>query len=306
MNMELLQYLLNADLRMAAPILIAALGLLMMEKSGIVNIGCEGMMLLGSFVGVFFARAFGTPWMGILFAGMSGMVLGLIYAAIVVSLGANQIVTGISINLIILGLTSTLNRVVFGVSGQTARAPGFEKAAVPFLSDIPILGSLFNLPGPVYLILLFVPVLSYFFKKTTVGLKIRAVGEYPHAADSAGINVFRVRYLSILAGGFLISAAGGFLSLGVLSLFTENMVSGRGYIAMAAVIFGNWNPWGVLLATLVFGMGEAVQIKLQTASSGIPYQFLMMIPYLLTILALSGFVGRSNAPASSGKPFKSQ
>ncbi len=303
--MDLVQYLISADLRMAAPILIAALGLLVMEKSGVLNIGCEGMMLMGSFVAVYFARVFGNPWSGLLFAGLSGMIVGVFYALIVVYLRANQIVTGISFNLIILGLTSTLNRLVFGVSGQAARAPGFEKITLAPFNEIPVIGSFFDLQGPVYLILLSVPLFTYFFQKTTVGLKIRSVGEYPYAADAAGINVVQVRLWSILGGSFLIAAAGGFLSLGVLSLFTENMVSGRGYIAMAAVIFGNWNPWGVLLATLVFGMGEAVQIKLQTANSGIPYQLLMMIPYILTILALSGFVGRSNAPTSSGKPFKS-
>jgi ABC-type uncharacterized transport system permease subunit len=304
--LELLDYLVYADIRMASPILIAALGLVIMEKSGIINIGCEGNMLIGSFAAVFFARVFNNPWMGILFAGMIGMVTGYLFSLIVVTLKANQIVTGISFNLIILGLTNTLNRLVFGATGQVARAPGFEKITIPILSDIPVLGSLFDQTGPVYIALLLVPLMHYGFKKTTIGLKIRSVGEYPQAADSAGINVQLTRTWAILAGSFLIAVAGGFLSLGLLSLFSENMVSGRGYIALAAVIFGNWNPWGILLATLIFGLGDAVQIKLQTSGSPIPYQLLMMVPYILTILALSGFMGRSRSPKSIGKPFYSE
>ncbi|WP_020612841.1 ABC transporter permease [Sediminispirochaeta bajacaliforniensis] len=303
--MELLSYLLATDLRMAAPILIAALGLLFMEKSGVVNIGCEGMMLFGTFFGVFFARLSGSPWIGLLFAGMTGMVIGLFFAFIVVTLRANQIVTGIALNIIAQGATSTLNRLIFGVSSQAANAPGFEVVPIPLLSKIPVIGdSLFNQMGPIYLALLLVPLIRWFMMKTTIGLKIRAVGEHPHSADTAGINVRSVRYGSILAGSFLVGAAGGFLSLGILSLFSENMVSGRGYIALAVIIFGKWNSWGVLAAALVFGLGDAVQIKMQTAGSSIPYQFLMMLPYILTILALSGFVGKAESPAASGKPFR--
>lgn len=304
--MELIEYLLTTDLRMAAPILIAALGLLIMEKSGVVNIGCEGMMLFGTFTGVFFARLFGSPWIGILFSGMTGMVAGTLFAYIVVTLRANQIVTGIALNIIALGATSTLNRVIFGVSSQAARAPGFEPVPVPLLSKIPVIGNaLFNQMGPVYLALLLVPLIRWFLLKTTIGLRIRAVGEHPHSADTAGISVTAVRYGSIIGGSFLVGAAGGFLSLGILSLFSENMVSGRGYIALAVVIFGGWKSWGILFAALVFGLGDAVQIKMQTSGSVIPYQFLMMVPYLLTILALSGIVGKSEAPAASGKPFRS-
>jgi general nucleoside transport system permease protein len=304
--MNIISYLIATDLRVASPILIAALGLLIMEKSGVVNIGCEGMMLFGSFAGVFFARLFGTPWMGILFAGFIGMLLGLLFAWIVVTLRANQIVTGIALNIIALGATSTLNRVVYGVSSQAARAPGFEYLRIPLLSSIPVIGEpLFAQMGPVYLAILLVPLIHWFMQKTTTGLKIRAVGEHPHSADTAGINVQAVRYGTIIVGSFLAGAAGAFLSLGILSLFTENMVSGRGYIALAVLIFGNWKPGGVLIAALLFGLGDAVQIKMQTTGSPVPYQFLMMVPYVLTILALSGFVGRSEAPAASGKPFRS-
>ena len=303
---DFVTYILSTDLRTAAPILIAALGLVLMEKSGVVNIGCEGMMLIGSFSGVFFARLFGSPWMGILSAGIVGMIVGILFAYIVVTLGANQIVTGIAFNIIAFGLTSTLNRLIFGATSQAARAPGFEYVPIPLLNKIPVIGeALFSQMMPVYLALALVPIIQWFFIKTTVGLKVRSVGEHPHAADTAGIDVSATRYGTILAGSFLIGAAGSFLSLGLLSLFTENMVSGRGFIALAVVIFGKWNPWGILGAALVFGLGDAVQIKIQTIGSAVPYQFLMMVPYVLTILALAGFVGRSQAPAASGKPFRS-
>ncbi len=300
---EMAQYLLSSDIRMASPVLIAALGLVIMEKSGIVNLGCEGTMLLGSFTAVYFSRLFGGPWLGLLGAGVCGMVVGLFFALIVVGLRANQIVTGISFNLVILGLTSTLNRLVFGLSGQAAKAPNFTPIEIPGLSSIPLIGPFFSQMGPVYLAFLMVPALDWFFKKTTIGLRIRSVGEYPQAADVAGVNVQLTRFLTIIAGSFFISVAGGFLSIGLLSIFTENMVSGRGFIAMAVVIFGKWSPWGILAAALLFGFGDAAQIKLQTGGSSVPYQILMMIPYILTILALSGFVGRSRAPAASGKPY---
>ncbi len=304
--LEVFTYLLATDLRTSAPILIAALGLVIMEKSGVVNIGCEGTMLFGTFSAVFFARVFASPWMGILFAGFTGMIVGILFAYIVVTLRANQIVTGIALNIIALGLTSTLNRTIFGVSSQAARAPGFNNIHIPWLSDIPVIGEiLFGQMVPVYLGLLAVPLIQWIFQKTTTGLKIRSVGEHPHAADTAGISVVGIRYSTIISGSFLVGAGGGLMSLGLLNLFSENMVSGRGYIALAAVIFGKWNPWGILAATLVFGLGDAVQIKMQTAGSAIPYQFLMMVPYILTILALSGLVGKSQAPAASGKPFDS-
>lgn len=297
--------LLSADFRMATSILLAALGLIFMERSGIVNIGVEGMMLIGAFTGSAGVYMWGTPFYGILFSAMVSVVVGLLFALIVVTVKANQIVAGIAFNILALGLTTTLNRTVFGVGSGKTELQGLSKISVPVLSEIPILGeAVFDQVSLVYLALILVPLIYYFLKLTTIGLKIRAVGEHPEAADTAGINVFKVRYGTIIVGSILIGIGGAYLSLGQLNMFSEDMVSGRGFIALAAVIFGKWNPVGVLGAALLFGFGDALQIKLQAGGSVIPYQFLLMLPYLLTILALAGIVGRSVPPAASGQPYQ--
>ncbi len=301
--LNLLDYLVQSSLRMALPILVAALGLLIMEKSGVINIGCEGGMLTGAFAAVVFARLFDSPWLGLLGAGATGLCIGLLFALVVVVLRADQVVTGIALNFMALGLTSTLNRHFFGLSGLAAKAPGFSRVRIPLLSDMPVLGAVFSQPGPVYLVFLLIPLCHFFFHNTPAGLRIRSAGENPQAAHAAGINVQSLRLWTVVSASFLVSAGGGFMALGVLNHFTENMISGRGYIALAAVILGKRKPWGVLAATLLFGLGEAMQIKLQTAGSNIPYQILMMLPYLLAILAVTGLVGPSQAPKSLGKPY---
>jgi simple sugar transport system permease protein len=301
---QFLSSFLAADLRVATPILMAAMGLIYMEKSGVVNIGAEGTMLIGAFVGSFGAWLSGSPWIGLLLAGLAGMVTGLLFALIVVTVKANQIVAGIAFNTFALGLTTIANRMVFGLNTDPAKISGFSVWKIPLLSRIPLLGeALFAHMGPVYCILLFVPLTWYIMQKTSIGLKIRAVGEHPKAADTAGINVFLVRYATIVFGSFFVGASGAYLSLGILHIFTENMVTGRGYIALAAVIFGKWNPWGILGAALLFGFGDALQIRVQAMGSSIPYQFMLMLPYLLTVAALAGLVGKSTPPMASGKPY---
>jgi len=303
--LDTLTSFLSADIRVAAPILLAAIGLLLMERSGVVNIGAEGTMLLGAFTGSFGAYFWGNAWYGVLFTIGTSILVGLLFALIVVTVKANQIVTGIAFNILALGITTTLNRIVFGVGSETVKIDGFENIAIPILSDIPVLGkSLFNQVGLVYIGFLLIPLVYYFLKLTTIGLKIRSVGEHPEAADTAGINVFKVRYGTIIVGSILIGIGGAYLSLGQLNMFAEDMVSGRGFIALAAVIFGKWNPWGALAAALLFGFGDALQIRVQATGSDIPYQFLLMIPYLLTVLALAGLVGRATPPAASGKPYR--
>jgi simple sugar transport system permease protein len=295
---------LSADIRVAAPILLAALGLIFMERSGVVNIGAEGTMLIGAFTGSLGAYIWGNAWYGVLFTAAISMLVGLVFALIVVTVKANQIVTGIAFNILALGITTTLNRIVFGVGSGSIEIDGFEKIAIPLLSDIPIIGeAVFNQVGLVYIGLLLVPLIFYFLKLTTIGLKIRSVGEHPEAADTAGINVFKVRYGTIIGGSILVGIGGAYLSLGQLNMFSEDMVSGRGFIALAAVIFGKWNPWGALGAALLFGFGDALQIRLQATGSDIPYQFLLMLPYLLTVAALAGLVGRATPPAASGRPY---
>lgn len=280
----------SVDIRSVTPILLAALGLLFMERSGVVNIGAEGMMLIGALAGVMGSKMLGDAWLGVLFAMIVTGISGLIFAYFVVTLKTNQIVVGIAFNLLGLGLTTTVSRVFFGTNAAPPKISSFKAV---FMGQSSV----------VYLAIALVFVIHFFLYKTDVGLKIRAVGENPRAADTVGINVDKIRYLTILMGSMLIGFGGAFLSLGMLSFFTENMVSGRGFIALAVVIFGKYTPIGVLLAALLFGVGNAAEYQLQAAGSQVPYQFLLMIPYLLTILTLAGFVGKVIPPAASGKPY---
>ena len=301
--LQIISSFIEADLRVAAPILIAAIGLLYMEKAGVVNIGAEGTMLIGALAGSIGAYLFQNPWMGALIAGLVGGIVGVIFAYLVVTVKANQIVAGIAINILALGATTTVNRIFFGLNASSSNIPSFSKVTIPFLSEIPVLGPFFNQFGLAYLAFLMVPFTYYLMKKTSIGLSIRSVGEHPEAADTAGINVFQIRYGTIIFGSMIIGVAGSYLSVGLLSFFSENMVSGRGFIALASVIFGKWNPYGILGATLLFGFGDALQIRMQAGGSAIPYQFLLMLPYLLTVAALAGFVGKAVPPKASSKPY---
>ncbi len=302
--LNLIQNLLIADFRTATPILLAGIGLIYMYRAGIVNIGVEGTMLIGAFAGSYGAYIFNNVWMGILVAGIVGGIVGAIFAFLIITIKADQIVTGVAINILAIGLTTTLNRILFGVNTSPPEIPSIGKISLPYLSEIPFIGRLlFNQLSMVYLALLLVPITYYIFYKTTIGLKIRAVGDHPKAADTAGVNVFKVRYWTTIFGSMLAGIGGAFLSTGILSFFTEDMVAGRGFIALAAVIFGNWNPWGVLGASLLFGFGDAIQIRIQAMGSNIPYQFLIMVPYLLTITALAGLVGKVNPPKASAEPY---
>ena len=296
-----------ADLRTATPILFAALGELYMERSGIINIGLEGFMLIGALTGSISSYFFNSAWLGVIMAALVCGVLGLIYAFFVVTIKANQVATGIAINIFSLGLTTTIHRAFMGVNTSHPNIASFKNISIPLLSKIPILGqSIFNQTILVYLVLMLVPFTYYFLYKTSMGLKIRATGEYPQATDTAGINVFQVRYGATVGGSMLVGVGGAYLSLGLLTMFTENMVAGRGFIALAAVIFGKWNPWGVLGAALFFGFGDALAIRLQVMGSSIPYQFLLMLPYIFTVAVLAGVVGKAISPTALGIPYNKE
>jgi len=296
-----------ANLRTATPILFAALGELYMERSGIINIGLEGFMLIGALTGSISSYFFNSAWLGVIMAALVCGVLGLIYAFFVVTIKANQVATGIAINIFSLGLTTTIYRSFMGVNTSHTDIASFKNISIPLLSKIPILGqSIFNQTILVYLVLMLVPFTYYFLYKTSIGLKIRATGEYPQATDTAGINVFQVRYSATVGGSMLAGVGGSYLSLGLLNMFTENMVAGRGFIALAAVIFGKWNPWGVLGAALFFGFGDALAIRLQVMGSSIPYQFLLMLPYIFTVAVLAGVVGKAISPAALGIPYNKE
>ena len=302
---EMIGGYLASDIRMAAPILLAGLGLLLINWSGLLNIGAEGTMLIASLVAVAGSYYTGSVWLGLLLAMASGALVGLLFAFLTVTLKANQTVTGAAINILGAGLSATLNRVIFGVNTTIAKIDTFQNLAIPGLSNIPVIGNaFFNQMPIVYIAFLMVPAISYYLFRTQSGLNLRAVGENPRVADTLGINVGRTQYLAAIAGSAIIAMGGAFLSTGLLNFFSEDMVSGRGYIALAAVIFGKYKPTGIMVAALVFMAGNVVSNILQVAGAAIPYTFLTMIPYVLTIIALAMFASRAVAPASLGKPYR--
>jgi simple sugar transport system permease protein len=297
-----------ADIRTAMPIMIAALGLVFSERAGVVNIGAEGILLFGSLAGVVGSWSFGNVWIGLLFAMLAGGVVALIFAYLTINLYANQVVVGAAINILALGVTTSLNRIIFGVNTAPPKIASFPKIQLPgFINDIPVIGeglfTIFSQNILVYIVFLLVPLIHFVMFKTELGLNIRGVGEYPKACDTVGINIYRIRYGTIIVSGFFCGAAGAFVSLGLLSFFMENMIAGRGFIALAAVAFGRYTPLGIMGASLLFGGGLALESRLQTLSTGIPYQFFLMVPYILTILALVGLAGKNKGPAASGVPY---
>ena len=302
--LEFLTSFLSASIRCAMPVFIAALGLVYNERAGVVNIGVEGMMIVGALAGYSGSYFLGSAWLGLLVAGIAGLFMGLLMGAWTITLRANQAVVGAAINIIGAGLATTLNRMLFGLDVSVPNISSFTTINAPHLARIPVLGEvLFSHNILVYLALAMMFITHTVLFRTEMGLRIRAVGENPRSCDTLGINVYRVRYGTVLFGAIMSALAGAYLSIAQLAVFVEDMVSGRGFIAIAAVVFGKRNPFGVLLAALVFGAGEALQYKLTAGNVGIPYQFAQMIPYVLTILSLIGVVGKSETPAASGVPY---
>lgn len=293
-----------AGVRMATPLLFAALGEILSERGGILNIGLEGMILAGAFGGVLGSYYSGNAWVGVLAGMVAGGLVGLLHAFVSVTIRGDQVVSGAAINITMLGLTTFLARTAFGV-GERPMVAAFSVWKVPLLGDIPIVGEiLFQHVPLVYIGYLLVPLIAFLLYKTTWGLRIRSLGEHPRAADTVGINVAAWRYGLTVICGCLAGLGGVFLSLGQLSRFTENMSAGRGFIALAAVIFGKWDPWRVMLATVIFGAAEAMTLRLQALNVQVPYELILMMPYLLTFLAFVGLVGRTNPPAALGLPYR--
>lgn len=276
-------------LNSSTSILFASLGVLLMHLSGVMNIGAEGMMLIGAFSGVAGSAMTGNVWLGALFAMVMTGISGLVYAYCTVTMKANQVVVGIALNIFADGITTTLYRMIFGMDSSSTKVDSFTKLG--------------PLNVPVYIGILMVVLMTVFLYKTKYGLQVRGAGEYPLAIDSAGMSVNKIRYVSVIAGSMIIGLGGAYLSLGELSFFTEDMVTGRGYIALAAVIFGRYTPVGTWLAVLVFGAGEVMVYRLQAASVGIPTQLILMIPYLLTVIVVAVFGQKGSGPAALGIPF---
>jgi ABC-type uncharacterized transport system permease subunit len=294
-----------ASMRLAIPIMLAAMGGMFGERSGVLNIGLEGIMLAGSLVGFAVGYSTGNLWLGSLAAMIVGGALGLTLGFYTISLGSNQVVTGIALNLLLMGVTSFLYRAMFGNGTAQPRVDSFPPLRIPGLADIPILGPLVFEQGPlVYLSLGLVGVAWVALFKTSFGLRVTAVGEHPRAAETLGIDVARTRYICLTIGGMLAGMGGAFLSLSATGLFLDNMTAGRGYIALAILILGRRHPFGILAAALLFGAADALQLRVQFLPVGIPFQFMLMLPYILTIVVLAGLVRRADAPAALGVPYR--
>lgn len=302
-------------LRMATPLALAAIGGTICERSGVVNIALEGMMLTGAFFGTVLTLATGSPWIGVLAGILSGVVVAAIHAFASINLRADQVVSGTAINILALGVTGFMMERLYGHPGTT------DPSAM--------LRPIFNFPDPagfmggvwhwinvvvfshtpiVYIAIIIAIFAQWAMYKTRWGLRLRALGEHPRAADTVGINVLRGRWVAVLISGGLAGLAGANLTLEQVGSFTENMTNGRGFIALAANIFGRWTPVGSYLASLLFGFADALQIKLQAfrGQIDIPPQFFLMLPYVLTVIVLAGVIGRSIGPAAVGKPYEKE
>jgi ABC-type uncharacterized transport system permease subunit len=296
---------LAATIRFATPLVFAALGGMFSERSGVVNIGLEGLMLISAFAGVVGAFLSGSAWVGLLFAVGAGLIFALVHAVMCVTFEADQIISGTAINLLALGGTAFLMVIVFGQGGTSPDVEKFDPIAIPLLSAIPIIGpALFDQSLLVYLMYAMVPICYFVLFKTPFGLRLRATGEVPEAVDTAGVSVARMRYYGVALSGMLAAFGGVYLSMSLLSSFTEGMTAGRGFIALAALIFGRWHPVGAFGAALLFGFGLALTIRVPPEA--IPNEFIQMIPYVLTIVVLAGFGGRAVAPAAVGKPYRKE
>ena len=291
---------LSTSLRLSIPIIFAAVGGVISERSGVFNIALEGCILGGAFGAAVGAYLTGTPFGGLFFGLAVASFAGIILAALAVGLAINQLVAGIAINILMIGLTSYLARLILGADA-TSTLPGFSPIAIPLLSSIPILGKvLFTQDLLTYLMYLLVPLTWWVIYRTPWGLNLRAIGDYPVAADSAGISVSRVRLYAVLISCAMAGLGGCYLVLSQVFVFTENMSAGKGFIALAALILGRWNPIGALLARLFFGMSDALQLRLQFGSPDVPYQLFSMVPYIASFLALVIFAGKVRPPAAIG------
>jgi general nucleoside transport system permease protein len=285
-------------------LLLPALGGVISERSGVVNIAMEGMMLIGAFAAIVGINAFGNPWIATLVAMLAGGLLALVHAVVAIYFRANQIISGVAINIFALGITAFLDSKLTNFQGFTPikGAKLLPYLQIPLLYKIPFIGPIFFEQNViVYIGLALLVAINFMLFRTRLGLRIRSVGEHPQAADTAGINVYAIRYGCVLASGLLSGLAGAFLAIGIVNVFNPGMTAGRGYIALAAMIFGKWTPYGAFAACLIFGLGSAVVAD--NSSLHISRDLLGMLPYILTLLVLAGLVGRSTPPAADGQPY---
>lgn len=282
--------LLYSTIRLATPLLLAALGGLLSERSGVINIALEGLMLAGAFTSAVVTYYAGSPWVGLLAGIGAGVFVAAIHAIACIKFDSDQVVTGTAINILMFGVPTLLSGALFGTTGSTPQ--------IPRANLIPT--------APIVVAFVLVPVLWYVLYRTPFGLRLRAAGEKPEAADTAGISVAGIRYSGVLLSGALAAIGGAYLSIGQSSLFTRNMTAGRGFIALAALIFGKWRPVQTMLACLLFGFAEAAAIQMQGVVRYVRVEYIQIIPYVLTIVVLAGFIGASRAPRALGQPYEKE
>ncbi|MEP6733210.1 MAG: ABC transporter permease [bacterium] len=298
---DVIEPFLAATVRTATPLALAALGELLVERAGLINIGLEGAILAGAF-GSLVGATTGGVIAGFLGAIIGGVIIAALFALFVVWLKADQIITGTALTLLSVGATGTLYRTLYGSGGVALTTPTSAPLSIPALSHIPTVGPSFFVQPPItYVVYLLIPLMVWWIHGTHGGLALRAIGEYPEAAEVAGVRVQRMRVMAVLAGGVLGGLAGGTLVLAQAGTFAEGMSAGRGFIAIAIVVLGRWQPLGVALAAFVFGAASALQFAFQAMGWQAPYQLFLVVPYLLTLAALAGAVGRARPPAALGK-----
>jgi ABC-type uncharacterized transport system permease subunit len=297
--------LIGAMMRMATPIIFATLGEILSERSGVLNLGIEGIMLMGAMTGFLVTFSSDSIWLGVFAAAGVGMILGLLMAFLAVYLGLSQHVSGLAITLFCTGLAMFIYRLHFGSPTVPPIIQPFKQVALPLLSKIPLIGpGLFTNYSLTFIAWILVPIVSILLYKTKMGLKIRTVGENPVVADTVGVNVTLTRTLCLVAGGALMGIGGAFLTLAHQNMFLIDVIGGRGWVAIAMVIFGNWDPLKGALGALIFGFLDGLQLRLQGLGIAISFHIFLMIPYLLTIVALISVSRKASVPASLLKPYR--
>ena len=295
--------LIAAMLRFATPLVFAAMGGMLCERSGVINIGLEGMMLMGAFFGIFVADLAGSWFVGALAGMAAGGVLAIVHAVFSIALRADQVVSGFAVNFLAFGITGYVFIAHYGDQGTPGDVPRVPELTLPGIEDLDFFGTAIGSASLLtWVALLLVPLLALYLFRTPGGLRLRSVGEKPRAADSVGVAVIRTRYLAVIASGLLAGLGGVFLSVGLVGSFNEGMTDGRGYIALAAVIFGSWRPYGALAAALLFGFSSAVAQRLPAFSESLAVLF-QALPYVLVLIVVAGLIGRSRPPAAIGVPY---
>lgn len=303
-TLALITAMLAAAVRMATPLTLAGLGETFSEKSGILNIGLEGIMLSGAFFSFITAYYTQSLFLGVVGGCVGGMAISLVHGVLSIRLRVDQTIAGLALNFLALGLTSFFFLMAFGRTTDLPQCPRAPQIAIPFLSDIPVVGqALFNQDIFVYLSFVLVAISYLVLEKTEWGVNIKATGEHPKAVDVAGISVAATRYRAALINGIFTGLAGSYLTLGLLGFFMENITAGKGYIALVVVILGRRHPVGVLLAALVVGAADAFQFRMQTMGVSLPSQVFNMLPYLVTVLVLLLSIGKNRTPAALGEPY---